>query len=172
VDLEKQLTRIDAAAFCSAHPRMCLPSYPHGESGDLSGVSFDGAWRFRLPSFRYEIRIDLGGARYRLPLVPDTIYLRAEERRIVVVSRGTFIYQFKPERKRTVRICSEAEPDRVVALEPEAATTTIRKAREANLPELPIRLPVSEAFPIPLDVFCANDPLADFVETLPLCASG
>jgi hypothetical protein len=172
VDLEKQLTRIDAAAFCSAHPRMCLPSYPHGESGELGGVSFDGTWRFRLPTFRYEIRIDLGGARYRLPLVPDTIYLRAEERRIVVVARSAFVYQLKPERRRTVRICSEAEPDHVVAREPEATPTTIRKAREANQPELPIRLPVSKAFPIPLDVFCANDPMVDFVETLPLCASG
>jgi len=172
VDLEKQLTRIDAAAFCSSHPRMCLPSYPHGEPGELGGVSFDGAWRFRLPPFRHEIRIDLGGARYRLPLVPDTLYLRADERRIVVVARGAFIYQFKPERRRTVRICSEAEPDRVVAPEPEGATTTIRKAREANHPDLPIRLPVSKAFPIPLDIFCANDPMVDLVETLPLCASG
>jgi hypothetical protein len=172
VDLEKQLTRVDAAAFCSAHPRMSLPSYPHGEAGELGGVSFDGAWRFRLPTFRYEIRIDLGGARYRLPLCPDTIYLRAEERRIVVIARGAFVYQLKPERRRTVRICSEAEPDHVVAREPEATPTTIRKAREANQPELPIRLPVSKAFPIPLDVFCANDPMVDFVETLPLCASG
>ena len=172
VDLEKQLARVDAAAFCSAHPRMCLPSYPHGEAGELGGVSFDGTWRFRLPTFRYEIRIDLGGARYRLPLVPDTIYLRAEERRIVVVARSAFVYQLKPERRRTVRICSEAEPDRVVPPEPEATPTTIRKAREANQPELPIRLPVSKAFPIPLDVFAANNPMVDFVETLPLCASG
>ena len=88
------------------------------------------------------------------------------------MARGAFVYQFKPERKRTVRICSEAEPDRVVAPEPEATPTTIRKAREANHPELPIRLPVSKAFPIPLDVFVATDPMVDFVETLPLCASG
>jgi len=172
VDLEKQMTRVDAAAFCSSHPRMCLPSYPHGEAGELGGVSFDGAWRFRLPSFHYEIRIDLGGARYRLPLTPDTVYLRADERRIVVVARGAFVYQFKPERKRTIRICSQAEPDRVVAPEPEAAPTTIRKAREANQPELPIRLPVSNAFPIDLEIFRAGNPMVDFVETLPLCASG
>jgi len=60
----------------------------------------------------------------------------------------------------------------VVPLEPEATPTTIREAREANQPELPIRLPVSKAFPIPLDVFAANNPMVDFVETLPLCASG
>ena len=41
----------------------------------------------------------------------------------------------------------------MVAPEPEAALTTIRKAREANQPELPIRLPVSKAFPIDLEIF-------------------
>ena len=172
VDLEKQMARVDAAAFCSSHPRMCLPAYPHGEAGELGGVSFDGIWRFRLPTFRYEIRIDLGGARYRLPLTPDTIYLRAEERRIVVVARGAFVYQFRPERKRTVRICAEAEPDRVATPEPEVTPTTIRKARAADHPDLPIRLPVSQAFPIDLEVFRAGDPMVDFVENLPLCASG
>ena len=36
----------------------------------------------------------------------------------------------------------------------------------------PIRLPVSKAFPIPLDVFAANNPMVDFVETLPLLRVG
>jgi len=168
VDIPKQITRIDASAFCFSHPRLTLPFYPHGADVEMVGVSSGKPWRFRLPVFRHQIRLDLGGARYLLPLVPDTLYLRPDDRRVVIVTRAAFIYQFLPEKLRSVRVQGGPETpinqptagstDRATTTPPTMTnghattattiTTTIRKQRAAKEPTVPIVIPSSS----PLDV--------------------
>jgi hypothetical protein len=173
VDLSRQTTRIDASAFCFCHPRMSLPAYPHGASVELSGVRFGKPWQFALPKFRYQIRVDLGAARYSLPLRPDTLYLRPDEGRVVIVARCAFVYQFVPEKTRSVRV--QATPE-ALTREPPADSafpmTTIRQQRAAKEPTVPIVIPPSDQLSLALEPVIAAHPLIDLIETLPLCPSG
>ena len=144
VDLPRQTTRLDASAFCFCHPRMSLPAYPHGASVELAGVRFGKPWQFCLPRFRQQIRVDLGDARYLLPLRPDTLYFRPDEARVVIVARSAFIYQFVPEKLRSVRV--QATPEALTPqppAHPSFAPTTIRQQRAAKEPTVPIVIPPS-----------------------------
>jgi hypothetical protein len=176
VDIPNQITRIDPSAFCFSHPRMTLPFYPHGAEVQMVGATFGKPWRFRLPEFRYQLRLDLGGARYQLPLVADTLYLHPDEKRVVVVARAAFIYQFVPEKLRAVRV--QPGPETPIGQQPTASgnpnilTTTIRKQRAAKEPTVPIVIPPSSVMELALEPVIAGHPLIDLIETLPLCPSG
>jgi hypothetical protein len=182
VDVTKQTTRIDSSAFCFSHPRMGLPAYPHGAEVELTGMSFGKPWCFRLPDFRYQARLDLGSARYLLPLVPDTLYLYPDDARVVVVARCAFIYQFLPDKLRAVRV--QPTPETLTGRPPPTSTahaasgtlttalTTIRQQRVAKEPSVAIVIPASPELSIPLEPIIAAHPLIDLIENLPLCPSG
>ena len=173
VDLPRQTTRIDASAFCFCHPRMSLPAYPHGASVELGGVRFGKPWQFCLPKFRYQIRVDLGQARYLLPLQPDTLYFRPDEARVVVVARCAFVYQFVPEKPRSLRV--QATPEALTPeppVSPQHPLTTIRQQRAAKEPTVPIVIPPSTELSLALEPVIAAHPLIDLIENLPLCPSG
>lgn len=173
VDLPRQTTRLDASAFCSCHPRMSLPSYPDGASVELGGVRFGKPWQFCLPGFRQQIRVDLGDARYLLPLRPDTLYFRPDEARVVIVARCAFIYQFVPEKTRSVRV--QATPEALSQKPPARSSytlTTIRQQRAAKEPTVTIVIPPSNQLALSLEPVIAAHPLIDLIETLPLCPSG
>src|SRR5262249_40508701 len=137
-DVEKMTCKLDSSAFCFCHPKMSLPAYPGPVPVTLRGASPSGKWSFRLPAFQYWITIDLGARRYQLPLTADTIYLLPDENTVTVVARRTFIYQFLPQRIRSVRVTSqplEGEP---------APVTTIRALRAAPRDDVPVKVDPSD----------------------------
>ena len=167
VDLEAQTTRIDPAMFTFAHPRMTLPAYPGGKTVRIAGVRPGVApWSFVLPKFEHSLRVELGDAAYQLPIVADTLYLLPDARMFVVLGRRTVLYQFRPERLRSLRVLatpSEAEL---------ARPTTIRALRERPSPDLPIRPEPSQlGLMLPMEALLAAHPMAEILETLPLCPS-
>jgi len=167
VDVEAQTTRIDAAMFTSSHPRMTLPVYPAGETVTLVGMRPGSPWSFKLPAFKYGVEVDLGGRSYHLPLTADTLYLYPDEGKFAVVARRALIYQFLPERLRSLRVV-EAR-----AAATRARTTTIRQLREVPDAAVPVCLESSiPELDLPLEAMIANYPMIDILETLPLCPSG
>jgi len=166
VNSETKTAIVDASAFCFAHPRMCLPSYPDGAEVDLGGVSPRGKLSFRLPPFRYWLRVELGAARYQLPIIADTLYLLPEEEKVTVVGRRTFLYQFLPERPRAVRVMSS--PDANVVGTP----TTIRELRAAPRPGVPVEVHTSKHYKISFESLVQAHPIIQLVENFPLCPSG
>jgi hypothetical protein len=166
VNAESKTAIVDASAFCFSHPRMCLPAYLDGAEVELTGVSQKGRMVFRLPDFRYWLRVQLGACRYQLPIVPDTLYLLPEEEKVTVVGRRTFLYQFLPERRRAVHVMSAAD-DNVVGM-----LTSIRELRGAPRAELPVEVYQSRYFTTPLDVLVQAHPTLQLLESFPLCPSG
>lgn len=168
VDLEAQTTRIDPAMFTFAHPRMTLPAYPGGKTVRIAGVRPGVApWSFVLPKFEHSLRVELGDAAYELPFVVDTLYFVPDESVFMVLARRAVLYQFKPERLRTLRV--HAGPPAAGHARP----TTIRALRERPSADLPIRAePTNTGLMLPLDELLAAHPLADILESLPLCPSG
>jgi hypothetical protein len=168
VDLEAQTTRIDPEMFTFAHPRMTLPAYPAGKTVRLTGVRPGAApWSFALPSFDHSLRVELGDVAYELPVVADTLYLVPDESVFMVLARCTVLYQFKPERLRTLRLMPRPPAAGL------ARPTTIRALRQRPSADLPIRAePTNTGLMLPLDELLAAHPMADILETLPLCPSG
>ena len=169
-DLTRMTSRIGSAAFCFSHPRMSLPAYPAGAKLTLEGASVKPRWRLRLPEFRYEITVELGARHYRLPLTPDTIYLMPDEDKVTVVARRTFIYQFLPQRTRTVRVT--AQPVGAALATPAAPTTTIQELRAAPRDDVPILIEPSRAVALPLEAMVEAYPMIDLVRGFPICPSG
>jgi hypothetical protein len=168
VDLEGQRTSLLPEAFLFSHPGMHLQSYPAGQAVEIVGMTDDPPrWRFTLPDVRFALTLELGEARYTLALVPDTLCMLPRHGRFFVVARRAFVYEFKPERTRVVRVApASAEPT------PSPATTIVRE-RTAAKPTVAILPPDEpEKLPLPIDFARAMYPLTDIIETLPLCASG
>lgn len=167
VDVEAQTTRIDPAMFTFSHPRMMLPSYPAGETVTLAGMRPGSPWSFALPAFKYGVEVELGGRSYQLPLTVDTLYLYPDEQKVAVVARRALIYQFLPERLRSLRVV------RARAATARERTTTIRQLRAQPDPAVPVCLEQSiPELDLPLEAMIANYPMIDILETLPLCPSG
>ncbi|MDC0671630.1 DUF2169 family type VI secretion system accessory protein [Nannocystis radixulma] len=166
VDVEAQTTRIEPAMFTFSHPRMALPAYPAGELVTLTGMRHGAPWTFNLPAFQYWLEVDLGGRLYQLPMSVDTLYLLPDEGKFSVVARRALIYQFLPERLRSLRVLGAK------ATAPRARTTTIRQLRAQLSDEVPICIESSTELDLPLDMLVANHPMTDILENLPLCPSG
>jgi hypothetical protein len=166
VDLENELVQLTPMAFSFAHPRMRLERYPEGAAFSLLGATHGGAWQFTVPPARFALALDLGDAHYELPLVSDTLCAFPDHRRFFVVARRALVYQFRPERPRSLRIfAGEAGSG--------GATTTIDEQRRARSPLVPIGPEASpEALPLPFDALLPLYPLTRIVEHLPLCPSG
>jgi hypothetical protein len=165
-DVERYTARVDASAFCFAHPRMSLDAYPNGAEVEIVGASPTGRWSFRLPDFQYWLRVDLGASRYQLPIAADTLYLLPDEQKVTVVGRRTFIYQFIPERMRTVRVMSTRD---ATALN---APTSIRELRAAPRPGIRVEVPPSKIMPAAtLESLARNHPISELTESFPLCPS-
>jgi hypothetical protein len=103
-DLRSQLVQLGPAAFSFAHPRMRLDRYPAGVALTLAGATHDRPWRFTLPAPAFTAVVTLGDARHELPLVVDTLCLFPDHRRLFVVARRAFIYQFVRERPRAIAV--------------------------------------------------------------------
>jgi hypothetical protein len=166
VDVNARTTHLEPAAFSFAHPRMLLPGYPAGKHLELVGMHRAGPWSFMLPEVGFFLTVSLGSIIHRLPLVPDTLCLFPDQDRFVVVARRALVYQFVPERLRTIRISAAGCP------QPNGMTTSLlglhRKPSTAVLlaPAAP-----EEEFPWSFDEFMAKYPLIRIIECLPLCPS-
>jgi hypothetical protein len=123
LDPEARTARLAPAFFTFAHPRMQIASYPAASVVELSGMQQEGKWSFRLPEITLSAEVDLGGARYALSLVADTLVLLPEQRKFYVMARRALVYQFVARRDRRIRVFeghSEAITSR---------SSTIRAAR-------------------------------------------
>ena len=167
VDLENQTTAMGPEAFCFGHPRMRLPAYPAREPLELVGMHPAGVWKFNLPEVAACVLLDLGGIDYELPLQTDTLCLFPEEDRLVVVSRRALVYQFRSERRRTIRV-TDAAPGSASAVH--SSIAAMRSESPCRVPILPAT-PDGES-PLPFDLILAMNPLTGILERLPLCASG
>lgn len=167
VDLEKQTTRMLPAAFLTAHPRMVMPRYPYGGIVDIVGMTPERRLRFRLPAQMLEIEVALGDRTHRLRMIPDTLGVIPSHRRLWVVYRRAFVYQFVPYRLREVRL-RQGDVSR-----DDTPTTTIAAQLAAAAPSVRIEgEDAPENMPLPFEYLREQYPLTGIIESLPLCASG
>jgi hypothetical protein len=167
VDEEKQRTTLGPLAFVWSHPRMHLPLYPAGERVEIRGMTREPMLRFQLPDLRVLVEVTLGSATHRLRLCPDAIGIVPDHRRLWVVARRAFVYQYLPERMRGVRLRNDPGDA------PESATTTIAAELAAVAPRIRIAAPdAPERMPIPWQMLRELHPITEILEALPLCASG
>ncbi len=166
-DLERQMTRLDASAFTFAHPRMQLGSYPAGARVELEGMTPGRRWGFVLPPPRAHAVLGLGNARYELPFEPDTIVLFPEQSRFHVVSRRALVYQFAPERLRSLHVVLGAGKGS------SGRVTSIAELKRAPRPAVALRPAMDDdAMLIPFETLLEAYPLTRILEQLPLCPSG
>ncbi len=166
-DLKQQRTSLSPAYFQWAHPRMLLPSYPAKEAVSIIGMTPESPWKCVLPFLDLAARVQLGPKEYVLRLVPDTLAIVPSHRRLWVVSRRAFVYQYVPERARQV-VLEIGVPTTV-----ETPTTTIGAqlaASHATVPILPPDHP--DRMPVPFSMLRELHPLTNIIEAFPLCASG
>ncbi len=166
VDIEAQTTRMGAAAFAFAHPRMQLPAYPGGARVETRSLHRRDGWSFVLPTLDLLAEVTLGTARYQLPLVPDTLCILPDYNRFFVVARRALVYQFKPERERSITVSTGSISD------VDRTPSTIRAERESPTPALTLEPVSTEMLPLPFDELLQLYPLTDLIEALPLCLSG
>jgi hypothetical protein len=166
VDLDAQTTRMGPAAFAFAHPRMQLPAYPGGVLVETRALHRRDGWSFVLPTLNLFADVTLGTARYRLPLVPDTICILPDYNRFYVVARRALVYQFLPERERSIVVTGAAGSDLG------GAPTTIQAERASPTPALALGPVSTDMLPLPFDELLRLYPLTDLIESLPLCLSG
>jgi len=166
VDVEAETTRMGPAAFAFAHPRMQLPVYPGGALVETRSLHRRDGWSFVLPTLDLLAEVTLGTARYQLPLVPDTLCILPDYNRFFVVARRALVYQFLPERERSITVTAgpRTEVDR--------APSTIQAERESPRPALSLGPVSTEMLPLPFDELLQLYPLTDLIEALPLCLSG
>jgi hypothetical protein len=165
VNLEKGTTKFTPLAFTSSHPRMHLPGFPAGAPISIVGLS-DRPWQFHLPSLSLSAEITLGQNRHCLRLTPDTLCMVPSQRRFWIVYRRAFVYQFRPERLRQIRILQADSTSH------DTSTTTIAKELGSASPIVHIESPdAPENMPIPWDTLREVYPLTDIIENLPLLAS-
>ncbi len=166
VDLERQKTTFTPLAFVSSHPRMHLPAFPAGAPVSVTGMS-SSPWQCRLPSLNLAAEIMLGQRKHQLQLIPDTLCLVPDQRRLWVVARRAFLYQFIPERLRHVRLFVSDTPPL------DSSTTIITNELAAKPTAISIESPdLPENMPIPWDMLREMHPLTQIIESLPLLASG
>lgn len=164
VDMEAQTTRLEPAFFSFAHPRMQMASYPAESAVELRGMRPEGLWSFRLPEVALSVDVDLGGARYTLPMMPDTLVMLPEQRRFYVVARRALVYQFVARRERRIRVLAGRSEDAT------SIPLTIHAARIDPRSGLQV-LPEDDDLLIPFDVLLCSDPMVELTESLPLCLS-
>jgi hypothetical protein len=164
VDVEARTTRLEPAFFTFAHPRMQMASYPAGGIVELGGMRPEGVWSFRLPEIPLSAEVDLGGVRYVLPLVVDTLVMLPEQRRFYVVARRALVYEFVARRQRRIQVRADGLKDATFN------TSTIRAARTDPGSGLRV-LPEDDELLIPFDVLLRFDPMTELTESLPLCPS-
>ena len=164
VDIGAQTTRLEPAFFTCAHPRMQMASYPAGSVVELQGMRPEGRWSFRLPEVALSVAVELGGARYELPVVMDTLVMLPEQRRFYVVGRRALVYQFVARRERRIQVVAHASDGLV------GTPSTIHAARIDHGVGVQI-VPDDDDLPIPFDVLLRLDPMSELTESLPLCLS-
>jgi hypothetical protein len=164
VDLKEKTTKLTPLAFVFSHPRMHLKAFPALSEGAVLGMS-PTPWHFRTPDPSLTAIVQLGRAKHWLHLTPDTLCLVPEQRRMWIVSRRAFIYQFVPERLRRIRLLAGKAAH-------ESPSTTIAKEL-ASPTKVPIASPdAPENMPIPWEMLRELHPLTDILENLPLLPSG
>jgi hypothetical protein len=166
VSVEQQTVRVTPAAFSFAHPRMVLDKYPGGTGMSLAGMGPGSSWQVRLPELALHAHVRLGDAEYRLPLEVDTVCLLPDYRRFFLVARRAFVYQFLPERVRSVQVVAAPASSA-------ARPTTIAEQRRQSAPLVRVEpvMPDSES-PVPFELMRELNPMTNLVEALPLCPSG
>ena len=127
-----------------------------------------GAHRRAITSIETALlaEVTLGTARYQLPLVPDTLCILPDYNRFFVVARRALVYQFLPERERSITVTAGpiSEVDR--------APSTIQAERASTTPALTLEPVSTDMLPLPFDELLQLYPLTDLIEALPLCLSG
>ena len=166
VDMESQRISYRPLAFNFAHPKLLLDAYPGGEQVDIEGMSESGRWRFTLPPLSFGARVRLGSREHDLALIPDTLCLLPRHQRLYVVARRALVYQFLPERERSITVFRAPEPVR------DTPTSTISRERASASPSVVIEPDNPDELPLPLEELIANYPLSSIIDSLPLCASG
>jgi hypothetical protein len=93
------------AVFHRAHPSLDLDmNLPPGAPVALTGLTPEGPLEFALPSVEMFADVLLGDKTAEARLRPDTLVLLPDERRLYIVSRLNFTYEFAPGLERSVRL--------------------------------------------------------------------
>jgi hypothetical protein len=177
IDVEGQRVKFQPEAFCFSHPRMWMPSYPHGERVFVWGMRREGPWRLTLPNVHLSARLELGDSVFTLRLEPDTLLLLPAWNRLIVIARRAVVYQFKPERLRRFVIEAvggtvedHADAANLFGLTSIAAQREAGKDGRAQIELLPVELDPNK-LPLPFESFVEADPMGDLLDHLPLCPS-
>jgi hypothetical protein len=166
VDVERQTTRLQPSAFTWAHPDLAQRRYPAGERVEMVGFRPGPPLSFTLPELAPVLRLKLGDLTHELPLTVDTLCLFPATAEVVVAGRFTFVYQFVPERKRTMRLALSP------GLRLPTLVTTIAQQRRLRTATIPLELDVApELSFLPVEQWLANNPLGEIVDRLPLFPS-
>jgi hypothetical protein len=164
VDIEAQTTQMLPLAFNHAHPQLLLASYPAGERVEIEGMTMQAPLRFVLPPLDLMASVDLGGRRHALRLTPDSLSIFPATSTFTVVARRAFIYQFLPERLRTIRVARRDAHDAL-----QEPTDTIPRLKAGQGSEIPVVGYAQETFSV--EEFLPYYPLTSIIDTLPVCAS-
>lgn len=78
----------DDRFFQSAPLDQQLPALTPGMQVELTGMTTDDLWRFRLPEHAPEVRLLFSEQSRRLRLLPDTLLIEPDERRITLTARA------------------------------------------------------------------------------------
>ena len=162
--MEAQTTRLEPAFFSFAHPRMQMASYPTGTAVELRGMRPEGTWSFRLPEVALSVDVALGGTRYLLPMVVDSLVMLPEQRQFFVVARRALVYQFVARRARRIEVVTRRENGLGVV-------STIAEQKAATTPRVTLESETKGELAILLDMLVAINPIEGIVERLPLCVS-
>jgi hypothetical protein len=87
-----------------AHPDWVIPLPAAAAEVELSGITSDGWWSFRLPRLRILADYRLGGRQGSRELKPRMMVLLPEERRFYLVYQHLFSLTFRPGEERALRL--------------------------------------------------------------------
>ncbi len=149
--------------FNHAHPRMLLRKYPQGETLHIDGMRHEGRWSFPASFYDLRIQVHLGGLGHELALIPDTLTVWPDQKRFCVVARRAVVYQFLPERERSL-VLFAADAGRSLH-EPVRTIAALKAAPDAR-----IAVEVMGDMLSP-EEFVRAYPLHSIIDSLPVCDS-
>lgn len=162
VDLEAQTTQMEPLAFNFAQPSLLFDAYPPEAPVKIRGLSRDDGVMFRLPRFEVLADLTLHHRTFTFSLVPDTVVIFPSIRELWITSRIAFIYQFRPERQRTLTVREGREASSV-------DLPTLGQLRAEPNPAIPLEAP--DDVPFVLETLLEKYPLQRIIDNLPVCAS-
>lgn len=162
VNIEAQTTHLEPLAFNCAHPWWMLDEYPAGTPVQIAGLDPEGVLAFTLPKLELHVELALAERKFAFPIVVDTVLIFASKRELWISARCAFVYQFRPERLRTITVREGVAPQ-------QPRLRTLGALRKEPDPNVPVAPPADSPFITP--ALLAGYPLLRIIDRLPVCPS-